>query len=152
MTQQEILILKRYAEGAYPSMKQDKGSDAVWADMLAPYDYQGMMNSLKSHIRSGNRYQPTLAELISGYSVAEKNMDSEIIEQMERDGVFNDSEGTDEDIASWNRRNRVEKAKAWLSHPMRDSIIPGWFKAVYERYKGQANRELIVSASNYQLE
>jgi len=135
MNLQDIIALRKYAEGAYPQMKLSETSDAVWFDMMASYQLNGMMEALKTYIRSGNTYPPTVADLINGYETIISGFDSDIVEKMAREGVFDDSKGCDSEIADWNRTNRKNKALAWLSSPNRDRFMPLWFATLYDLYR-----------------
>ena len=86
MNGQEVVLLRKYAEGAYPQMKQDAGSDVVWTDMLSSYEYFGVLQALKNYIKSGNRFAPTLAELIAGYQQVLSSFDADIVELMAQIG------------------------------------------------------------------
>jgi len=147
----QVLAIKRFAEGAYPQMKNDGGSDAVWIEMLSTYDFGGMMQTLKNHINGGNKYPPSIAELIGGYKNAVSEYDSKFVEWLEKTGKLADAEGTDAEIAALSLRHRKEKAVAIMSHPLRDSIMPGWFAAWYAEYRAKVERR-IYGTSALQIE
>ena len=127
MTVQEVMLIKKYAEGAYPQMKQDEGNDLVWIDMFSPYEFLGIKTALQNHIRSGNKFPPTIAELIKGYEVLLDTFHEDILNRMIQDNVFEGDE--------WNKSKNIEKARAWLSHPMK--VMPDWFKTIYLQYRNQ---------------
>jgi len=141
MTKSEVIMLRNYIKGAYGYDKGDESTDAVWFDLLHNYEHQGIMQAVKSHIRSGNRFPPTLSELIAGYEVIVQSFSNDILDLMDRDGYFNDPVGSDPALASWNKDNRKRKAQVWLSiHKM-----PDWFKMDYQRYEGQIKVKYFAS-------
>ncbi len=141
MNAKEILLIKDYLKGAYPILKDSDNSNTVWADMLSGYEYLGVLQALKNHIRSGNKYAPTIAELISGYELILDGFNSDIIDKMTRAREFDDQESVklhdgrviaiDPEVSAWNRNNRIEKAKNWLAL----GIMPDWFRTKFEQYK-----------------
>lgn len=135
MNIQEVIALRKYAEGAYPQMKSTDTIDAVWLDMLQPYQPLGMMMALKSYIKTGNPYPPGVGELIKGYEKIVSGLDSDIIEKMDKEGIFDDPKETDREIAEWNRANRKSRATAWLSLWNREKVIPSWFWEIYDQYR-----------------
>lgn len=145
MNGQEVVLLRKYAEGAYPQMKQDAGSDAVWTDMLSQYEYFGVMQALKNYIRTGNRFPPTLAELISGYEQVLSSFDADIVEMMAKDGVFDDDITKDPEIKAWNRANREQKTRTWLAHPLRELMWPDWLKDLYGEYQARIRERYFIA-------
>ncbi len=143
MTAQELNQIRAYIKGAYPNFKDDENDDIVWFDLLQGYQYQGIMQALKSYIKSGNRFAPTVAELIKGYETILDDFNSDIIERMTRDGVFDDPycvemiDGrlieTEPEVRRWNREKRITKAKNWLQA----KSMPDWFKDKYDSYRKQ---------------
>ena len=141
MTIQELSQIKAFIKGAYPNSRDDEASDIVWYEMLQNQEYYGTLQAVKSHIRSGNRFPPTLSELIAGYEVIVQSFSNDILDLMDRDGYFNDPVGSDPALASWNKDNRKRKAQVWLSiHKM-----PDWFKMDYQRYEGQIKVKYFAS-------
>jgi len=135
MTQQEVIFVKNYIKGAYPNIKDDTTSDAVWYDLLKSEEYYGILQSVKNYIRSGNKYAPTLSEIIAGYELIVLEYQNEIIQRMDKDGYFNDGETSPYEIASWNKKNRMRKANVWASRDYPKEKIPDWFKRDYQRYE-----------------
>ena len=145
MTKSEVIMLRNYIKGAYGYDNGGESTDAVWFDLLQEYEYKGIMQAAKNHIKSGNNYPPRVAELIKGYETILDDFNSDIIERMTRDGVFDDpaeititdlngNERTikvDEETRQWNNQSRITKAKVWLSA----KSMPSWFKAKYEQYR-----------------
>lgn len=142
MTVQEVMLIKKYAEGAYPQLKQDEGNDLVWIDMLSPYELLGIKTTLQNYIRKGNKFPPTIADLISGYEMLLNSFDEDIINRMIQDNVFEGDE--------WNKPKNIEKARAWLSHPLKERVMPDWFREMYLRYKNQFEIQYF-SPSNQKL-
>ena len=134
MTENEVLAVKTYAEGAYPQMKSEKASDFVWVDMLSPYDLNTAMVSLQTYIKSGNRFPPTVADIIKGCGEAQKNQDEEFIAYLDNLGMFREA-GEDDEVSRWNKDNREQKARNWLAHPLREKAWPEWFRLLYTAFR-----------------
>lgn len=113
----------------------DESSDAVWFDMLRNEDYQGIMLALKSYIRAGNKYPPSIGELLKGYDNQILEFNNAVLETMERDGYFADSEVTDPEVARFNYENRKRKAMMWASRDYPKEHIPEWFLKDYKSYE-----------------
>ena len=143
MTTQELNQLRAYIKGAYPHVKDDEQDDIVWYDLLQGCDYLGVLQTVKSYIRAGNRFAPTVAELISGYESILDVFNDDILDKMAKDGVFDDPyciemiDGrlieTEPEVRRWNREKRITKAKNWLQA----KSMPAWFKEKYDSYRTQ---------------
>jgi hypothetical protein len=133
MTFEEVVHIRNYVRGAYPQVKDSSEStDAVWFDMLKDCAYLGILASVKDYIKKGKQYPPTLAEIIKNYEVVLDSHQDDILNQMILDGVFDDPEGTNEDIADWNKENRIDKAKYWMT--LEKWQWPKWFLEIYKNY------------------
>jgi hypothetical protein len=130
MTTQEALTIRKYAEGAYPQLKSNDGSDLVWVDLLAEYGALGIMKVLKDYIKTGNKFPPTVSELINKYQTVIPDFEESVLQLMLESGEFDDQVGHDE-IRLQNRNNRVKKMREWISR----GYMPDCEKATYERYK-----------------
>jgi len=86
MNNQEAIVLRRFAEGAYPQMHNEQGADAVWIEMLQDYPFNGVMEALKQRIRDGNKYPPNIGELIGGYKEMLSSFDSAFADWLEKIG------------------------------------------------------------------
>lgn len=145
MTSQELSQLRAYIKGAYPHIKDDEQDDLVWFDLLQGYEYLGLLQTVKRYIKAGNRYAPTVAELISGYETILDGFNLDILDRMASDGVFDDPEfvtitdlngikrtiATEPEVRAWNRQKRIDRARNWLSK----NFLPDWFKRDYQRYE-----------------
>ncbi len=151
MTKSEVIMLRNYIKGAYGYDNGGESTDAVWFDLLQEYEYKGIMQAAKSHIKSGNNYPPRVAELIRGYELILDSLSDDIINRMERAKELDDTEG-DEDVKAWNKRNRVEKLKVWLAHPNRDRIIPDWVKTIISKYQNEIRSRLFGSETRPAIE
>ena len=151
MTKSEVIMLRNYIKGAYGYDNGGESTDAVWFDLLQEYEYKGIMQAAKNHIKSGNNYPPRVAELIRGYELILDSLSDDIINRMERAKELDDTEG-DEDVKAWNKRNRVEKLKVWLAHPNRDRIIPDWLKTIISKYQNEIRSRLFGSETRPAIE
>lgn len=113
----------------------DESSDAVWFDMLRNEDYQGIMLALKSYIRAGNKYPPSIGELLKGYDNQILEFNNAVLETMERDGYFADGEAVDSEVARFNYDNRKRKALMWASKDYPKEHVPEWFLKDYKAYE-----------------
>jgi hypothetical protein len=135
MTTQEVMTIRKYAEGAFPQLKSNDGSDMVWVDLLAPFGYLGIMKVLREYILMGNKFPPTVGELISKYQTVLPPIEEAIVQLMLEHGEFDDSNG-DDDIRLWNRQKRLANMREWISR----DYIPESIKSVYEHYKAMAGK------------
>ena len=142
MTLEELTQLRAYIKGAYPASKDEESDDVVWFDLLHDYDYAGCLQTVKNYIKAGNRFAPTVAELISGYETTLDGFNDDLLERMARDGVFDDLDcvevkgreiETEPEVRRWNRDKRIIKAKIWLQA----KSMPSWFKEKYDSYRKQ---------------
>jgi hypothetical protein len=143
MTKSEVIMLRNYIKGAYGYDNGGESTDAVWFDLLQEYEYKGIMQAAKNHIKSGNNYPPRVAELISGYELILDDFNDDILDKMAKDGVFDDPycvemiDGrlieTEPEVRRWNREKRITKAKNWLQA----KSMPDWFKDKYDSYRKQ---------------
>ena len=132
MRSEEILNIKKYVEGAYPNLKKDPDADIIWLDMLKDYNYLGVLEAVRNYIKSGNKYPPTLAEIIKGYEVVLDKHQEEVLTRMVNSGMFDDPNGADPEIAAWNKENRIDKARYWMS--LEKPSWPGWFLTEYKKH------------------
>jgi len=135
------VAIKIYCESAYPQMREKKGSDDVWIDMLSSYDYTLMLSATKQYIADGNEYAPSIASLITAYKKQQERFTDTILQQMEDDGIFDDPINSNADVASWNKQNRKRKANEYVL----TGSMPDWFKALYESYQ---EKEILKFATN----
>ncbi|NCC19098.1 MAG: hypothetical protein EOM29_09190 [Bacteroidia bacterium] len=128
----EIVILKEFIKSAYPSYKDESAtSDAVWYEMLHDEDYQGAMMAVKKYIREGNKFPPTLAELIKGCEGVVLEFNNAVLQAMDKDGYFSD----DGEYSDWNYENRKRKAMMWISKDYPKESVPEWFTKDYRKYE-----------------
>lgn len=149
MTYEEVVHIRNYIKAAYPQVKDNsEATDAVWFDMLKDYAYLGILASVKDYIMSGKQYPPTLAEVIKNYETVLDSHQEDILKQMMIDGVFNDPDGSNPAIAEWNKENRIDRARLWMS--LEKSKWPKWFLDIYKKYMKQiVNQKYISVRSDY---
>jgi hypothetical protein len=135
MTDEQVVAIKKYVEGAYPMMKSNDDSDLVWFDLLQDQEYYGILQSIKNYIRAGNKFPPTVSEIIKGYSLIIMEFNDEVLRLMDEDGFFNDPPGGEIEVALWNKQNRKRKALVWMSRDYPKENIPRWFKEEYQKYE-----------------
>jgi hypothetical protein len=145
MTEVQVISIKKYCEAIYPMMKNDSDgdSDLVWYDQLKDEEYHGTMQALKNWIKKGNKFPPSIPELIFGYDYAVLEHQAEVIRMMDYDKYFDDPKGTDEEIAAFNKKNRIRRAKMYCSIDYPKERIPEWFKKDYLKYDERLKAEYI---------
>ncbi len=131
MTVEQVLAIKKYCEGAYPIMKTDDDNDIVWIDMLKEFQYEGMLETVKRYIKTGNKFPPTLADLVFKFDYELNSLDKQIFLEMELNGEFQDK-NQDKDIAAWNEKNKKRTSKFYMVFPNKS---PEWFSEMYQKYK-----------------
>jgi len=126
-------MVKAYVEGAY-SRPSDKKADVVWIDYLAALDYETCIKAIKTHIKSGNAYPPSLADIQRIYDETRIETNGEMIElvllAMAKDGTLDDADKESE-VAQWNRSQRIRKIREWLSR----GFIPDFVQKYIDRIK-----------------
>jgi hypothetical protein len=147
MTNREVIQIKEYIKGAFANMKESDFSDVVWYDLLKDEEYYGILQSVKNYIRAGNKFPPSIGEIIKGYELIIQDFANDILQEMDDDGYFDDPEQTETEIALWNKKNRKRKAFLWAEDL---SKAPEWFKNDYSSYmqkrKRLFNRKMIGEA------
>lgn len=138
------VAIKFYCEGAYPQMREKNGSDEVWIDMLANYDYSLMLSAVKQYISDGNEYAPSIASLIVAYGKQQDRFIDDILQRMEEDGLFDDTLESESEVALWNKKNRKRKAQMYVM----TKNMPVWFKTIYQSYQ---NKETALLAKTKQI-
>jgi hypothetical protein len=146
MTELEIISIKKYVKGAYPNMKDTEISNIVWIDLLQDEEYYGILQSVKNYIKDGNKFPPTVGEVIKGYNLIINKFRDDILNKMEDDGVFDDPDSTDIEIAMWNKKNRKRKTLIWSANL---SKAPEWFVKIYKSY--ETNQKALVFKSQKRL-
>lgn len=138
MNVQEAIAVRVYAEGAYPQLKDKDAAGKVWVDLLTPFEYRGIMKVLKDYIMTGNKYPPTVAELIGAYKVVLSEIDETIVQMMLDAGDFDDPDWANPEVAMWNQKKRIESSREMI----RRNIMPDWFRARYDHFKRLAVGDL----------
>ena len=151
MTSEQAIAIKKYCEGVYPSMKRDTELDLVWFDQLKGEEYHGTMQSLKNWIKKGNKFPPSIPELISGYELVINEHHALVLKTMEEDGYFNDPFDTEKEIAEFNKKNRIKKARLYISQGYPKETIPNWFKQDYLKYDEKLKQEYERILRNVEL-
>lgn len=132
MTSEELLKIKKYINGAYPSFKDNDQNDAVWFDLLKDYSFNGIIESVKQYVINGNKFTPSIAEIISGYKVLLTEQNEQILHDMEINGEFDDTSLNSIETFEWNYNNRKRKMKMYLSG---ECYIPPYYEEIINRYK-----------------
>lgn len=151
MTKQEYAQIKAYVLGAFPQMKNNDFSDAVWYDFLKEEEYYGILQSVKNYIKQGNKFPPTVGEVVNGYELIVQDFNNEVLRLMEESGYFDDAEETDYEVAAWNKKNRKRKAFIWLSNSFPKEAIPDWFKNDYHEYEKVIKAKYFATNNRKQL-
>lgn len=135
MKQSEVIIIRRYIKNSFSIMKDDDdSSDAVWFDMLQHEDYNGILSSLKRYIRDGNKYPPSIGELIKGYNVMVLEFNNAVLDAMDKDGYFSSGDD-DPTVERLNYDKRKRKAIMWASKDYPKEAVPDWFLKDYKDYE-----------------
>ncbi|MDR4969083.1 MAG: replicative helicase loader/inhibitor [Acholeplasmataceae bacterium] len=131
MTAEEVVVIRTMINGAYPHSKLEGGTgDEVWYVLLKEYKFKPMYDALIAHIKNGNKFAPTVAELISVYKDYEIVRLNEVVRYMEKRGYFDDPEGSPEEIASWNKYNRLNKTMKFIEN----NTVPQWLQEDINKY------------------
>lgn len=130
MTKQEALGLYDFMKSQYGYLSDDKVVKAIWIQQMLEYQFEGMLQGLKNWINRGEKYAPTTGQLIQSYKIKLSAEQEYILELMDDAGEFSDPSG-DADIREWNRRNRMTRARQWISG---ESVMPDWFREKMSQY------------------
>ena len=129
MTNEQILQVKKYIEGAFPQVKEKVVADLVWFDMMRDEEYYGIMQSVRNYVKKGKPFPPSIGEIINGYELTFESYQDSILNQMDLNGYFGND---DNEIETWNRKNRKLKAVRWV---LKLLPAPDWFIEDYRQYK-----------------
>jgi len=142
MTREQVLSIKKYVEGAYQTVKSDIDNDLVWIDMLKNEEYYGILESAKKYIRAGNKFPPTIGELIQGYEIVIDEFNKIVFDMMADDGYFVDRVSKDQEVREWNTQKRTKQTKIWLSKNYPKEYIPQWFLDDWQKYASEVKQML----------
>lgn len=142
MTVEQVLSIKKYVEGAYQTVKSDIDNDLVWIDMLKNEEYYGILESAKKYIRAGNKFPPTIGELIQGYEIVIDEFNKIVFDMMVDDGYFADRVSKDQEVREWNTQKRTKQTKIWLSKNYPKEYIPQWFLDDWQKYASKVKQML----------
>lgn len=142
MTVEQVLSIKKYVEGAYQTVKSDIDNDLVWIDMLKNEEYYGILESAKKYIRAGNKFPPTIGELIQGYEIVIDEFNKIVFDTMADDGYFVDRVSKDKEVREWNTHKRTKQTKIWLSKNYPKEYIPQWFLDDWQKYASEVKQML----------
>ena len=137
MTVEQVLSIKKYVEGAYQTVKNDVDNDLVWIDMLKGEEYYGILESAKKYIRAGNKFAPTIGELIRGYEIVIDEFNKIVFDTMADDGYFVDRVSKEREVREWNTQKRTKQTKIWLSKGYPKEYIPQWFLDDWRKYSNE---------------
>ena len=142
MTREQVIAIKKYVEGAFHQLKSDIDSDIVWFDMLKGQEYYGILESTKKYIRLGNKFPPTIGQLIQGYEIVIDEFNKIVFEMMADDGYFVDRVSKGQEVREWNTEKRTKQTKIWLSKGFPKEYIPQWFLDDWQKYTQEAKKYL----------
>ena len=149
MTREQVLSIKKYVEGAYQTVKSDIDNDLVWIDMLKNEEYYGILESAKKYIRAGNKFPPTIGELIQGYEIVIDEFNKIVFDMMADDGYFVDRVSKDQEVRDWNTQKRTKQTKIWLSKNYPKEYIPQWFLDDWRKYASEVKQ--LLANNNMQM-
>jgi len=144
MTTEQVLSIKKYVEGAYQTLKSNIDNDLVWIDILKDQEYYGILESTKKYIRAGNKFPPTMGELIQGYEIVVDDFNKIVFDMMADDGYFIDRVSENQEIKIWNTEKRTKQTKIWLSKNYPKEHIPQWFLDDWRKYANEV-KQLLAS-------
>lgn len=130
MNAEQSTAIKAYCEGAYPQMREKLGGDEVWYDVLKDYRFEIMLKVVKGYIKSGNEFPPSLGSLCKNYENERDSLIESVIARMDDAGEFDDEIGTPSEIASFNRKSRMNKIRLLYG----DKNAPEWMKLLFRKY------------------
>jgi hypothetical protein len=149
MTREQVLSIKKYVEGAYQTVKNDIDNDLVWIDMLKGEEYYGILESAKKYIRAGNKFAPTIGELIQGYEIVIDEFNKIVFDTMADDGYFVDRVSKEQEVRDWNTQKRTKQTKIWLSKNYPKEYIPQWFLDDWRKYASEVKQ--LLANNNMQM-
>ena len=149
MTVEQVLSIKKYVEGAYQTVKSDIDNDLVWIDMLKGEEYYGILESAKKYIRAGNKFAPTIGELIQGYEIVIDEFNKIVFDTMADDGYFVDRVSKEQEVRDWNTQKRTKQTKIWLSKNYPKEYIPQWFLDDWRKYASEVKQ--LLANNNMQM-
>ena len=149
MTIEQVLSIKKYVEGAYQTVKNDVDNDLVWIDMLKGEEYYGILESAKKYIRAGNKFAPTIGELIQGYEIVIDEFNKIVFDTMADDGYFVDRVSKEQEVRDWNTQKRTKQTKIWLSKSYPKEYIPQWFLDDWRKYASEVKQ--LLANNNMQM-
>lgn len=142
MEAEQVIMIRAIINESYPYVKMDKQEgDEVWFLMLQDYSYDLMINCLKNYIKNGNKFAPSIAELIELHDKRKESFRHPLVDFMLDKGYFDDVDDKGNkifgEVASWNRDKRVKKHNMWLL----EDRVPSIFKADLEKYQKMMQQE-----------
>lgn len=149
MTIEEVIALRVFINEAYPFAKMDQTEgDVTWHIILQECNAKEMQDVVLLYIRSGQKYPPSVAELISRYEKRVDEIIPEIVSFMMGHRFFDDDDKNDLVMFEWNRKNRIRKASIWV----RTNIMPDWFRVELEKFKNIMKKEELGFAERKLIE
>lgn len=145
----EVIVIREIIKESYPYAKMENvRGDDVWYMLLKEYKFEPMRQVLIEYIKKGSKFAPSIADLISMYSMFYKQQATGIVAEMDNDGYFDDPEGTPAEMAIWNHNNRLRKAIMWSE----SGNGPDWFKKDYQEYHDKLYPQQIETSTIKRLE
>jgi len=142
MKAEQVIMIRAIINESYPYVKMDKEEgDEVWFLMLQDYNYKIIQQALIDYIKNGNKFAPSIAELIKLHDKKKESFRHPLVEFMLGKGYFNDRDADGKtihsELASWNRDNRVRKHNMWLL----EDRVPTIFQADLDKYRKMMQQE-----------
>ena len=142
MEAEQVIMIRAIINESYPYVKMDKAEgDEVWFLMLQDYSYEIIISVLKGYIKNGNKFAPSIAELIKLHDQRKESFRHPLVDFMLDQGYFDDRDKDGNklygELPSFNRDNRVRKHNMWLL----EDRVPEVFKKDLEKYRKLMEKE-----------
>ena len=131
MTIKEVITLRTFIKESYPYSKlENESGDDVWYVLLKDYKFKNVYEALIDYIKEGNKFAPSIAELISLSKTKEKIFLNEVVQYMDEQGYFDDKKVLNAEVAMWNKESRIKKTMSFIE---RDAV-PEWLQKDINKY------------------
>ena len=136
MNSKEVITIRTFIKEAYPysKLESDTGDD-VWFVLLKEYKFATVYETLIEYIKNGNKFAPSIAELIHLSKDKDTLKLNEVVAYMEEKGYFDDEEVLSAEAAMWNKENRLRKTMSYIER----GIVPEWLQKDINKYYREMN-------------
>lgn len=149
MSPEQVVAIRTMIKEAWPYAKLDSDTgDEVWFVILQEYKYKPMYDAVIHFIKGGNKFAPSLPELIKLYEEFNQVELSEVVQFMEEKGYFNDPDGSDAETAMWNHQKRLNKTMMFIE----SGTVPEWLQRDINKYYRMLHPTKIDGDNKKQLE